>query len=406
VGEEEKKYEMVSLDVMFNPNSPWPLAKILYSYLAYVHTKSWIAVLMSFYIFKVIYVTILYLDEGAHIGFFDGLGNFDIAFYVEGEPSLFSVVVIDFLWAIAGIFLGIFQSHVVDYGFVLPFDGDPTLLAAHQWYEKFDGIPTLSPSGSSTTAIASEILAPYDGLARGSRKRPIGSLNLEDETVTGSNARFWVGDEAEAAFDFDRWASTNGIDDISNVFPCGDWSWCCCCRGETFLGDKTDARWKWLHRKFYWFYFLELLLLGTPSTVVFTVHSTKEFRTGVFLYFVLLVALLICFYAWNRYYHKKYYSFVVSSSSGVRENVLTDGNFFRSFLRSKFDATYVFCLITVAVFSFLIMFKNLHANVGVSIVAIWGSFMAFWTAVFISSLIASNYHREYRLLFHILFGRT
>lgn len=422
-------------DFFENGNSPWPLPKLVYAYVAYVYTKNWASVLLSFYLFRVLYVFLFYLDQCQNVEAFDGMGNFDAyrdryslhahpaygmnlsdwwsifadsasPFYKRrpsfcdgewgGEPNLVSVMVGDFVWAVMGIVLGWFQTFSSDYNFFpfYTFKGYP-FYSSEEWKRKYDADRLHAERAKDDDYLdylhTKNAFSPVveDGVGGGGGSTVLGSGREVDEN-----------DEDEV------WYKRYGIWPPLYVFGCDDW-WCCCCCCDNKYADEKDAK-RWVHRRFFWFYLIQLVLMGTPATIVFTVNEHQDIRSGVIVYYVMQSVLWFAFYHWNKYYHDLYGRKKVPPSSYRRPSTIKkkkkDVDFFAAedteeefpLIKrdewSRFDFAYAVTWFTLTVFCLVVAFKAISPNVGYSVLWIWLMFITLWLVTYAAYYIVDYFY--------------
>lgn len=319
--------------------SPWPLPKFMYAYSSYLYTQDWRSVVLSFYLFKVVYVLIYYLDGGKHTNWFDGLGNLNIhdhgdfnrTIYYE-EPSLTSVVVGDFLFLLMGIILGKIQSIIINnkmfYSFVHGFKFK-TVDAWKIHFEKIRKLHTKNTIENDKNFLDSYGLWPIQRIFA------------------------WRGN------------------DIG-----GGW-WCCCCEN---IDDDDYLR--WAHRRFYWFYFIQVLFMGTPTTLVYTIDLSSDIlRMGAVVYYLIQLILLMSFYFWNKYYHLSALKLYNPKSSSITMTTWY----------TRFNATYLCWFITITFFSIFVIIK-ISINVSLIIVYAWSFSLVVLFIVYSSFKVVDRFY--------------
>ena len=340
--------------------SPWPLPKFLYAYSSYVYTQDWKSVTLTFYLVKVIYVLLFYLDGGAHPRWFDGLGNLNVKGGSEGgeenEPSLASVMVGDFIFLVMGMVLGKIQSKIVNdrmfYSFVYGFKFK-TVDAWKKHFAKLVIPPSSQPQFASNRAKLS-FVEEY-GLW------PMRRIFACDFSYYGCCQCL----DKETTEDFD-FTEKEGKGDTGGFFK--------------RLEYERD-RLKWAHRRFYWIYFIQVIFFGTPATVVYTVDSNEYVRSGVLVYYLFQLILLTVFYFWNKHDHVVALSWYYEKQ---RQYVKpTSKTYKNATWYTRFNAIYLCWFFTVTFFSTLIVFKS-SLNVSLTIAYAWIFSGMLWGVVYAS----------------------
>lgn len=343
--------------------SPWPLPKLIYSYSVYLYSKDASSTLLSFFLFKAFYVWLFYLFGQEHRIWFDGLGNYDASFddaaswstnntfasplycYFVNEPNVISVSVTDLVWALMGIILGWIQTQVIDKDMFFIFTDALSFKSVREWkkmYKKYLGKQSLYREKHRRKATTSD------------------SWSLKD------------------------WCERRGLYPFKNICPI-DWSLCYYgIEREKFLESNVDKR--WLYRKLYWFYLVQLVLLGTPSTVVYTLNAHQgTVRSGTLIYYIIQLLFLFWFYAWNFYCHSRY---------TVKKTENNPSTYYFTFqpwlLWSKFNATYLCWVLTLSAFTLPIVYHDISENIGITVSLVWSFIMGLWIIVALSSFI-TNY---------------
>lgn len=264
------------------------MAKLIYGYIAFTYSKSIFSVILWAYLFRVLYVLIYHIDHGLHPQWFDGLGNFDYSTYyqqqqqqsettttttsISMEPSLFSVVVVDFIWGMMGILIAKLQDFCI---------------YKRMLFELFNDAPYFMSSS--------------------------------------------------------EWKIKKGP------------------------GYGT---------RFFWFYLVQTLLLGTPATAVFTIHYDHSVRSGIIVYYLIQISLWTCFYAWNRYLYQSY----------LNQELMIKNHSWTIF--SKFDATYLCWFLTISIFSIPCMFNTSFShNIAKLITFLWTGIVGLWSIIILSYFI-------------------
>jgi hypothetical protein len=341
-------------------SSPWALPKALYGYSSYVYTRSWTSVIISFYVFKVLYVLAYYWDAGSHPSWFDGLGDFDCcdddgggtttgnSTFHAGAPTLASVVVGDFLLLVGGSVLACVQSAVIDSNLFFAFTGKRNFVTVENWRRFYNN-------------------------ARKNVSRDAPSSSPVDDATDFPNS----GDKKRGcAFVYGLWP-------VWIVFPCLDFD----VPRVDYKSDETTEtkhpeRMSWYHRRYYWFYWLQILLLGTPATLAYKYGWSDDLRSGVVLYYLAQVALLIVFYFWNLHEIETQRRVYVYSKSERR----TSFRWNRMLGPDKYGAVYLCWFLTVTLFCLPVVYGPSGLTsfecVGIS----WLFSLISWGAVVVGSV--------------------
>lgn len=364
---------------LLNYPSPWPLPKFIYAYTSYVYTQEWSSVMLTFYIFKVLYVFLFYLDDGNHPSWFDGLGNLDTSSssFSDIEPSLVSVVVGDFIFLSMGILLGKIQSTMINKGMFYSFVQGFEFKTVTTWKTYFKKL----------------------------RKRRF--RTVEDSNVVhrreSSSLRSTVG-----------CLKTHGLWPLKHIFACDvtRYGCCFCFYGNSYEDDVNNKeldyvqreyecdRLKWAHRRFYWFYFVQALLLGTPCTVAYTVGANDTIRSGTVVYFLIQSILLVIFYFWNKHDHVEIlrhfeekidymefgdavYPIINDEDEAVSTTDDNEAEDFNDTWNTRFNAIYLCWGFTITFFSMLIIFKT-SLNVSLMVVYAWCFSLIVWLIIYAS----------------------
>jgi hypothetical protein len=218
-----------------------------------------------------------------------------------------------------------------------------------------------------------------------------------------------------------------GLWPLRHVFACDVSSYgCCFCRyGKTFDGTESEyhlyecERLKWAHRRFYWFYFVQVVFLGAPATVVYTVDADRHVRSGTIIYYLLQLLFLTVFYFWNKYDHaktlsslQKDISFNISYKSGSNANIERqeeeeeeekeeNPHVESNTLYTRFNAVYLCWFFTVTFFCTLVIFKT-PLNVSLLIIYAWCFSLVTWLVIYVSYKTVEQFYDvlEEKLIFH------
>lgn len=392
VGRVKRSYDVASN--LFNYPSPWPLPKFLYAYSSYTYTKDWKSVVVSFYVLKVIYVLLFYVDEGNHPEWFDGLGNYDhVQTGGPKEPSLISVVVGDFIFLFMGITLGKIQSFSIENGWFYAFSRGPSFMTMEDWANVFEKlrkreieIEKGAENASNVTIRNAEI----------SRERPAFSFPSRNlRSVVAPPSPYPPNRSSnEDSFSISSFAHEKGIWPPSLVFPCmnddfvnGGYEYpyaSVAAPSQTPLSKDDFERAKWAHRRFYWFYLVQSLLLGTPATMVYNSQGGKDesVRYGTLVYLAFQLSFLSAFYFWNRRYHFAKGAFIDEDRNITASSF---GNPSLS-LGTMFDASYGCWIGTVLLCSLAVAFKT-ASNVSVVVATSWAFFIILWAIALFSKFV-------------------
>jgi hypothetical protein len=389
------EYEgMVSFSIIDYP-SPWPLPKLLYGYSSYVYVQNCSSVILSFYIIKVCYVLLYYLDNGAHPSWFDGLGDYDSETGTTIEPSVVSVVVGDLLYLLLGLTLAKLHVFVVKYGTFFGFIKKPHFMTVFDWIDIGVVVKTLMDTNDHRRS--SSFRKPTwttKTMTPGFENEP----EEEKENINGFCVKLT-----------ERFSNT-GCWPPQYIFP-----WCSNCLEDIrcIKTRESSEMVKWLHRKSFWFYLMQSLVLGSPVTAVYSVDSDQSLRSGVLVYFLLQCLLLIVFYFWNAWYYKRLLS---SYDNYLNENMVYEDSSDLTFLKTRnaiksnkmFDATmynaqYACWFLTILFFSIGVMIKTPY-NVSLVVLVIWALCIASTLTVFVSQIFANHFHKEAEHFIYFMIG--
>lgn len=344
--------------------SPWPIPKLLYAYLSYSHSKSVSAVLITFYMWMAATVLIMYIDDGEHPSWFDGLGDFYIKdhnddnynhdrnySYHDGDdnktyqkkygndiedyrrPTLLSVVVSDLIWVLMGISLGYIQAYIIENGLFYGFTSLPLFMAVSEWKTFY------KDQDQNQNQI----------LVKGKKKD-----------------------------------NTNFLVKLGDYFNCYDL--------DAYFMMTTEERKKIVHKTMYWCYFFQLLMLGSVSTVIYTLDVTKTMKSGVIIYFIVQGFFLFCFYLFNVRLHTKFTSPPYTPPLVTRDNNNNTDESRLDYasnivLWSKFNAVYIAFLFTLLVFCIPVLHVSflISNNIPLSVFFCWCTVLVWWLIVYISN---------------------
>jgi hypothetical protein len=309
------------------------------------------------------------LDDGNHPHWFDGLGNLDATSgSTATEPSLVSVVVGDFIFLLMGILLGKIQSTMIDggmfYSFVHGFDFK-TVASWKIYFEKMRERRLAWFRNKGDREPARRSPPPFNSI----------SIYLKE----------------------------HGLWPIRHVFACDVSPYgCCFCRyGNRYEETEYEYheyecdRLKWAHRRFYWFYFVQVVLLGTPATAVYAVDADNEIRSGAVVYYIVQTIFLTVFYFWNRHDHVEILSHFEEKNARLQirdgfsnekeeeeeEEIVFGDDYDTRYTR--FNAIYLCWFFTITFFSTLIVFKT-SLNVSLMIVYAWVFSLIVWVVIYTS----------------------
>jgi hypothetical protein len=214
----------------------------------------------------------------------------------------------------------------------------------------------------------------------GARARLLASPEAKTATITATNT------SSLALYDM---IERYGLWPLRNIFACDLSSYDCCglCNGSRrdAYALKTDKekieyeieRLRWAHRRFFWFYLVQSILLGTPLTMAYSVDSNKSVRSGAIVYYALQILLLIVFYFWNRYEHSKMLDPSLTTKYNYTPDTVDD---VKDSVWSRFNATYLCWFLTVTLFSAAVVFKA-SVNVSLIVVYVWTFALMLWSVV-------------------------
>lgn len=375
----EKSVFIMSAISLIDYPSPWPLPKFMYAYSSYVYTKDWSSVVLTFYIFKVIYVFFFYVDNGNHPNWFDGLGNLDTTTGEAKEPSLSSVVVGDFIFLVMGIVLGKIQSTIIDNNMFYAFVNGFKFKTVAAWKVYFKNM-------RDRRLELFQIKQP---------ERPLSTSSSSSSTTSMMIKEY-------------------GLWPIRHIFACdaSPYGCCFCHYGNAYEKSEDEynvyecERLKWAYRRFYWFYFFQVVFLGTPATVVYTLEADHAVRSGTVIYYLLQLIFLTVFYFWNKYDHVKVLSSLKKDiSSKIRRTF--DGDRYGSKEKyeeekeendaetdtfyTRFNAVYLCWFLTITFFSALVIFK-IHLNVSLLVIYAWCFSLVIWFVVYTSYKVVEQFY--------------
>ena len=353
----------------------------MYAYSSYTYTQDWKSVVLTFYLVKVFYVLLFYLDGGNHLDWFDGLGNLNVHDNVtninhvdnsdDGIILMASVVVGDFIFLLMGMVLGKIQSVVINEKMFYSFVNGFKFKTVDAWKKHFE------------KAIEEK-------------------FSKRDTAPTKTHASR-------------NFIESYGLWPLKRIFPF-ECACCCCCCYEADDDDdsslaKSRDRMRWAHRRFYWFYFIQAVLLGTPATIVYNVDTNITVRTGAMVYYVFQIVLLTSFYFWNRRDHtsalnwydennnndKPTRNFVlVRARRNKEKNDGADGllTYEKTTVYTRFNAIYLCWLVTITVCSALVIFKT-AVNVSLTVIGAWIFSLIVWFIVYSSHKIVEQFYSTF-----------
>lgn len=433
--------------------SPWPLPKFLYAYSSYIYTQNWVSVILSFYIIKIIYVLFYYLDAGNHPSWFDGLGDYDSTTGQVIEPSLGSVVVGDFLYLLMGILLGKTQTLIINKGYFYHFSHLPNFMTTNKWKSIFELVYNIYTGQFDLNKVIEKYIHdqelnhilnnahynvtideptpthhPYkpEAFVIDSKNK---KSNNNSDFIKSANASSRLKKTLKQKLKYDY-----GVLPLKLIIPLyndiiyyqKDYDVNDDNINYEFSGEKNDdndviqLKYKfllYLHRKFFWFYFIQTILLGSPATVAYTLGITDKIRSGVLIYYAIQLVLLIIFYFWNIYTYNNLYDSLlkfiennslnfVTSSSGKRYEPVEYLNMFLKrkfdiYSRSYYNAHYISWFVTITIFS---MFVIINSSLNISLVVIftWVICLLLWVIVLISYFISNAIYEPLLIILYYL----
>lgn len=262
--------------------SPWLLFKIIYAYEAYLYDGRFSVVLLTFYAYKLLYMIAYVLDEEKHSTYFYGLGTL----YESGDHlDVISVVLGDLILGFLGILLACVQTKLIkcwtgfityapEHSYEIKSYNDTKLRfrTVHQWQELFKEVNCNDLYDIRHKSIYLSQLTQVDDAKRGKRA----CCATSKRCLPIKRSLKAIKTKLKRGY---------GVLSLKTIFGC------------------KECPYKWKHRKFYWIYLLQAILLASFSLAIYTFGSESHY---FFFYILVHASLTALFYLWNRYYADKY----------------------------------------------------------------------------------------------------
>ncbi len=306
--------EDVNMDFIFASN-PLPLIYVIFAYNAYMYLHEWKTVLVWTYIWKALHIVFVLLFQNSIFkNLFDETSGLLVGSdQTHGLATAQELLLGTLIYAGFGIILG--YIHV--YLFATPPAAD-TFMPLSFWNpSQFttttnnSAVTTVNDTTPATDAAAADntiqsITTDKHTQYKLKTNNPYIITDSSNNTINNNNkkhsnlSQFSIitptilkGDDGYT-MKLPNYLKQNDNhnNNDENTSSMGLWPI------ETIFGYGDNDY--WYFRKEYWKQVIQLILLGTPTTILFTLNISNGFRAGNIIFLFVMLILLGSFYLWNK----------------------------------------------------------------------------------------------------------
>lgn len=334
------------MDFIFSEN-PWPLIYVIFAYNTYMYIQDWKSVLVWSYIWKALNIIFIWIFQNTIFkSLFDSSSSSSdsISFgSSQSEASVQELLVGTLLYAVLGILLGSIHKYL----FVLP-PGYDTFIPLAFWVPSTSfNFNKISKMGDISASKKTPNLSLYSTIKDYSPPPPLSTINNDNnEFITNQFIKNEDIDILPSKTNIEQYTKNNNInnndendnndelyyttaqlyqyygnihavsggDNNNNDNEGGKNK-----AYEMMAKDKNNIDHKkawglwpikimfgygddqyWYFRREFWKRIFQAFILGTPTTILFTLNVTNKFRAGNIIFLFLTLTLIGSFYLWNR----------------------------------------------------------------------------------------------------------